>query len=56
MATKQQTRRGTAKRQRSWEWRSGQVRRRRDRRRRAVLVETDRRSGLDRREGDRRRD
>jgi hypothetical protein len=34
--------------------RSGQDRRKSDRRRRAVLVETDRRSGLDRRAGDRR--
>jgi hypothetical protein len=38
-----------------WERRSRPNRRRRDRRQRAVLVETDRRSGLDRRSGDKRK-
>jgi hypothetical protein len=42
---------------RLWRCRSGQDRRSgEDRRHRAVLVETDRRAGLDRRTGDRRKD
>ena len=55
MMTKQKKAHGATRRERSWEWRSGEERRKRDRRRRAVLVELDRRGGFDRRGCDRRK-